>query len=172
MPSAAGEPEPAHAAQQNGLRWLWLSGLVLLLDQISKHYAELNLALYQPVKVMPSLNFTLMYNEGAAFSFLSSAGGWQRWLFSALAAVVSIGIVWWLKRTGPNEKTLATSLALILGGALGNLSDRLLYGHVVDFLDVYYADWHWPAFNIADSAITIGAALMLVDSFFGRREET
>ena len=167
MPSggdAASEP-----VGNGALRWLWLSSLVVLLDQLSKQLAEHYLTLYQPVALMPSFNFTLMYNEGAAFSFLSDAGGWQRWLFSLLAAAVSLAIIWWLKGLDGREKTLAAALALILGGALGNLWDRLQYGHVVDFLDLYYAGWHWPAFNIADAAISIGAVLMVFDSLFGAR---
>jgi signal peptidase II len=130
--------------------------------------AEHFLSLYQPLPVMPSFNLTLMYNQGAAFSFLSDAGGWQRWLFALIAFAVSVALLWWLKRLDRREKRLAIALALILGGALGNLIDRLLLGHVVDFLDVYYADWHWPAFNIADSAISAGAVLMVIDSLFGR----
>ena len=166
MPS---REQPGREVRHGALRWLWLAALVVLLDQISKQLAEQSLTLHQPVAVMPSLNFTLMYNQGAAFSFLSDAGGWQRWLFSALAGGISIAIVWWLKGMERGEKVLAAALALVLGGALGNLLDRLLYGHVVDFLDVYYADWHWPAFNIADSAITVGAVLMVLDSLFGQR---
>jgi len=143
---------------------------VVMLDQLSKQLAEQWLHLYQPVPLLPSFNLTLMYNEGAAFSFLSDAGGWQRWLFAALAFTISLAIIWWLKGLQRREKRLAIALALILGGAVGNLIDRLLYGHVVDFLDVYYADWHWPAFNIADAAISVGAVLMVLDALFGTHE--
>jgi len=167
MPSAA--VSTVDGARRGALRWLWLSLLVVLLDQVSKQLAEHYLLLHQSVSIMPSFNFTLMYNPGAAFSFLSDAGGWQRWLFSGLAAAVSIAIASWLKTMDGRQNTLAAALALILGGALGNLVDRLLYGHVVDFVDLYYAGWHWPAFNIADAAITLGAALMVVDALFARR---
>jgi signal peptidase II len=106
-----------------------------------------------------------VHNTGAAFSFLSEAGGWQRWLFAGLAVAISTAIAVWLTRLKKHETLLAVALALILGGAVGNLIDRLVYGYVIDFLDVYYESWHWPAFNIADSAITLGVMLMLVESF-------
>ena len=115
---------------------------------------------------------TLMHNTGAAFSFLSDAGGWQRWFLSAVAIGVSVFLVIWLKRLTDTQKLQATALALILGGAIGNVIDRLWLGHVVDFIQVYYDEWYWPAFNIADSAITIGAVLILYDSFFGDVEKS
>ena len=155
------------SVRQGALKWMWLSVLVVLLDQTSKQLAEHFLHLYQPLSLLPSFNLTLMYNKGAAFSFLSDAGGWQRWLFVALAFTISLAIVWWIKGLDQRQWRLAAALALILGGALGNLIDRLLYGHVIDFLDLYYADWHWPAFNVADSAITVGAVLMVIDSLLG-----
>lgn len=164
---AEGSPEVAPG--WGALPWVWLSALVVLLDQVSKQLAERYLEFLQPMPLLPSFNLTLVYNQGAAFSFLSDAGGWQRWLFSGLALLISLVILGWMKGLKRREKRLAIALALILGGALGNLIDRLLYGHVVDFLDVYYADWHWPAFNIADSAITVGAVLMVVDALFGQR---
>lgn len=173
MPEANGARQadtPIETVPQRGaLQWMWLSALVILLDQVSKQLAEAFLDFQQPLPLLPSFNLTLMYNQGAAFSFLSDAGGWQRWLFAALALLISLAIVWWMKGLDRRERRLAVALALILGGALGNLIDRLLYGYVVDFLDVYYADWHWPAFNIADSAITVGAALMVIDSLFGQQ---
>jgi signal peptidase II len=113
-----------------------------------------------------------VHNTGAAFSFLSDAGGWQRWLFAGLAVGMSIVISVWLTRLKPNETFIAIALSLILGGAIGNLVDRLAYGYVIDFLDIYYGNWHWPAFNIADSAITVGVVLMLIDSFTSKTEET
>ena len=113
-----------------------------------------------------------MHNTGAAFSFLSDAGGWQRWLFAGLAVGMSVVISVWLTRLKENETLIAVALSLILGGAIGNLIDRLAYGYVIDFLDVYYETWHWPAFNIADSAITVGVVLMLIDSFKPKLEET
>ena len=146
------------------LRWLWLSLLVIGLDQVSKQLAESSLMVFETIPVIPFLNLTLAYNEGAAFSFLSDQGGWQRWLFAGLAMVVTLILIGWLGRL-KSEKILAISLSLVIGGAVGNLIDRLLYGHVIDFIDVYYQQWHWPAFNIADSAISIGVVLMLLDAF-------
>ena len=152
-------------------RWLGLSGLVILLDQVSKFAAEHWLTPYEPLAVLPSVNLTLLYNPGAAFSFLAGAGGWQRWLFVALAVAVSAALLVWLWRLRPGERLLGLALSLVLGGAVGNLVDRLLHGHVVDFIDLYWRDWHWPAFNVADSAITVGAVLLLVDGLFGARKE-
>lgn len=144
-------------------KWLWVSGLVIVLDQASKAVAGSLLEAYQPVAVLPCFNLTLMYNTGAAFSFLSDASGWQRWFFSIVAVVVSTIIIAWMYRLRPDERWQAAALALILGGALGNLIDRLLLGHVVDFIQLYYDRWYWPAFNIADSAITVGAAMLVFD---------
>ncbi|MFA6052887.1 MAG: signal peptidase II [Methylobacter sp.] len=151
------------------LKWLWLSLLALILDQASKLAVDGVMQLYQSIPIMPYFNLTYVHNTGAAFSFLSEAGGWQRWFFAGLALVISIVIAFWLARLKRHETLLAIALALVLGGAIGNLIDRLVYGYVIDFLDVYYQDWHWPAFNIADSAITLGVILMLAESFgFGR----
>lgn len=154
------------------LKWLWLSFVVLVLDQITKLAIAANMQLYQSIQVLPFFNLTYVHNTGAAFSFLSEAGGWQRWFFAVLAFVISVVITVWLARLKRHETLLAVSLALVLGGAVGNLIDRLAYGYVIDFLDVYYQDWHWPAFNIADSAITIGVALMIAESFgIGKKGE-
>lgn len=147
------------------LKWLWLSFLALILDQWSKQIVDGSMQLYQSIPVIPYFNLTYVHNTGAAFSFLSQAGGWQRWFFAALALTVSVVITIWLARLKKHETLLAVALSLVLGGAVGNLIDRLLYGYVIDFLDVYYQEWHWPAFNIADSAITIGVMLMLAESF-------
>ena len=152
------------------LKWLWLSGLMVVLDQISKVWVDLNLGLHQSIPIMPSFSITYAHNYGAAFSFLSEAGGWQRWFFAVLAIAVSVGIVIYLKKLKPEEKLLALSLSLILGGAIGNIIDRVIYGYVIDFLDVYYDVYHWPIFNIADSAITIGVGLMLIESFMEKDE--
>ncbi|MGD7034759.1 signal peptidase II [Methylotuvimicrobium buryatense] len=153
-------------------KWLWLSFVVLVLDQVTKLAVAANMQLYQSIQVLPFFNLTYVHNTGAAFSFLSEAGGWQRWFFAVLAFVISVVITVWLARLKRHETLLAVSLALVLGGAVGNLIDRLAYGYVIDFLDVYYQDWHWPAFNIADSAITIGVALMIAESFgFGKKDE-
>jgi len=149
------------------LKFLWISVLVIVLDQLTKYMASSMLMYARPVAVMPLFNFTLLHNMGAAFSFLDSAGGWQRWFFTVVAIGVSIFLVQWLNRLTKQEKLQAVALTLILGGAIGNVIDRIRLGYVVDFLDFYYARWHFPAFNIADSAITIGAALLIYDSLFG-----
>ena len=153
------------------MNWLWISSLVVVLDQITKHIADSNLDLRVPVEVFLGLNMTLCYNKGAAFSFLSNAGGWQRWFLMAISFVISLVLVFWLRNVEKNRKSLAWGLALILGGAIGNLIDRTLYGYVIDFIDVYYDYWHWPAFNIADSAITIGAGLLILDMFTYKETE-
>jgi len=147
------------------LKWLGLSLLVIILDQVSKLAISGTMQLYQSIPVMPFFKLTYVHNTGAAFSFLSEAGGWQRWFFAALALVISGVIAVWLARLKHDETLLAVALSLVLGGAIGNLIDRLVYGYVIDFLDVYYQTWHWPAFNVADSAITIGVILMLMESF-------
>lgn len=148
------------------LKWLWLSVVVVALDQWSKYLVTDSLQLFQSIPLMPSLNLVLVHNSGAAFSFLSDAGGWQRWFFTVVAVVVSIVIVVWMARLKQGERWLAVALSLILGGALGNVWDRIVHGYVVDFVDVYYGDWHWPAFNVADSAIMVGAALLIIDALF------
>ena len=150
------------------LKWLWLSLAVIVLDQLTKYLATDLLVYAEPVAVVPFFNLTLLHNTGAAFSFLSEAGGWQRWFFSVMAIGVSLGITVWLSRLESKERWLAIALALVVGGALGNLWDRLYFGYVVDFLQVYYERWYFPAFNIADSAIFIGAVMLLIDGFFGK----
>ncbi len=147
------------------LKWLNLSAVVIVLDQLSKWLMTSWLDQHQTVPVLPSFNLTLAHNYGAAFSFLASAGGWQRWFFVILAVAVSLVLIIWLKKLQHHARLEAASLALILGGAIGNVIDRLIYGYVVDFLDVYYGSYHWPAFNIADSAICVGAVLLIFDSF-------
>ena len=147
------------------VKWLWLSLLAVILDQGTKLAIASSMQLYESIQVMPFFKLTYVHNTGAAFSFLSEAGGWQRWFFAGLALVISTVIAVWLTRLKQHETLMAVALALVLGGAVGNLIDRLAYGYVIDFLDVYYDAWHWPAFNIADSAITLGVILMLVESF-------
>jgi signal peptidase II len=151
------------------LRWLWLSGGVVALDQASKFLASRLLVLHDPVPVLPLFNLTLAHNTGAAFSFLRGAGGWQRWLFSILAVAVSVAIVFWIRRLPATARWTAAALALVLGGALGNLWDRLAHGYVVDFIDLYYGPWHFPTFNLADSAISVGAAMLLLELFLPQR---
>ncbi len=148
------------------MHWLWLSVTVFLLDQWTKHLAGTLLQYGAPVPVFPGFNLTLVHNTGAAFSLLHDAGGWQRAFFILLAAGISVFLVLWLVRLPRGKHWLAAALALILGGAVGNLCDRLLLGHVVDFIDVYWRSWHWPAFNIADSAIFVGAVMLAIDAFW------
>lgn len=147
------------------LVWLWLSALVIVVDQVTKRVIDSAMQLHQTIELIPYFQLTYMRNQGAAFSFLSGAGGWQRWFFIGLAIVASVFIFVWLRKLDPSRRREAVAWALVLGGALGNLIDRILYGYVIDFLDVYVGDWHWPAFNVADSAITVGVALLLLDSF-------
>ena len=153
-------------------QWGWISLLVILLDQASKIAADAYLAYYQPVSIIPMFNLTLMYNKGAAFSFLSDAGGWQRWFFMTVSLAISIVLIIWLNKLKASQKLQTVSIALILGGAIGNLIDRSIYGYVIDFLDVYYQHYHWPAFNIADSAIFVGAVLLIIDSFKNHEENS
>jgi signal peptidase II len=146
--------------------WLLMSALIVVLDLWTKGLATETLTLYRPLEQTSWLNMTLAHNYGAAFSFLSDAGGWQRWLFTGLASVVTLVLIVWLLRLPATDKLTAAALGLIIGGAVGNLIDRINNGYVVDFIDVYYRDWHWPAFNLADSAITGGVILLLIDGVF------
>ena len=142
------------------LRYLALATTTLLLDQLSKWSALSNLQMGVPEPVLPFFNWLLLFNPGAAFSFLAQGSGWQRWFFIILGLVACVYIIYLLRKS-LSEKLLCIALSLILGGALGNVLDRIMYGAVVDFIDLHYANWHWPAFNIADSAICIGAALII-----------
>lgn len=153
------------------LPWLWLSLLVFVLDQASKLYFEGVLRLYQQIEIVPGLfSWTLAYNTGAAFSFLAGESGWQRWLFALIAVAVSAVLVVWLRRLQSAETWLAVALALVLGGAVGNLFDRVAYGHVIDFILVHWQDrWFFPAFNLADSAITVGAIMLALDMFISKK---
>jgi len=150
------------------MAWAWLlfSVIIVVLDLWTKQIATESLTLYRPIEINTWLNMTLAHNYGAAFSFLSDAGGWQRWLFTGLASVVTVVLVIWLLRLPANEKLTAAALSLVIGGAVGNLIDRIMNGYVVDFIDVFYQGHHWPAFNLADSAITGGVILLLVDGIF------
>ena len=149
----------------SGLKWLWLSILFIIIDQVTKQYAVANIDLYERIAVTPFFNFTYAQNPGAAFSFLADQPGWQRWFFTAIALVASIIFIVWMAKTPKQNKMLSIAFALLLSGAVGNLIDRVLFGYVIDFLDFYYKSYHWPAFNVADSAIFIGAVLMILDSF-------
>ena len=145
--------------------WLWLSLFVIAFDQATKFLVNRFLELYERVEVLPVLDFTLLHNTGAAFSMLANASGWQRTFFIALGLVVSIALVVWMWRLPRGEKMLPLALSLIVGGALGNVIDRVAHGYVIDFIHVHWGASYFPAFNIADSAITIGAALLILDAF-------
>lgn len=144
--------------------WLLLSLVAVVLDQFSKLWIDTHFRLHETLNVLPGMDLTYVRNQGAAFSFLSEAGGWQRWFFVILAVSASIAITWHLLLLDKQRQREACGWSLVLGGAIGNLIDRLAYGYVIDFIDVYYQQWHWPAFNIADSAITLGIALLLIDA--------
>ena len=156
----------------NPTRWLWLSALVILLDQISKQVAEAQLIAHQTVKLFSWFDWFLTYNTGAAFSFLAGAGGWQRWFFTIAAIVISLIIFFWIRKLPADEKLTALSLSLILGGAIGNVIDRILFGHVIDFIRVWLGSYPWPAFNLADSAISLGAVMLIISSFTGSKKNS
>lgn len=151
-------------------KWLFISGIIVVIDQITKQLAENSLQLYERIAIMPFFNLTLAYNEGAAFSFLADAGGWQRWFFVTLTLVICTVLIAWLKKT--DNKIEQWAISLVLAGAIGNnLIDRLLFGHVIDFLDFYYDTHHWPAFNVADMAISGGVALFILATFIHKPVE-
>ncbi len=150
---------------ETGLRFSWIAIIAFILDQWSKVSVVNGMDLYESIQITGFFNLTYVHNYGAAFSFLYDAGGWQRYFLSAIALIVSGLIIWWLKQTARNQVLLPVAFAFILGGALGNVFDRIVHGYVIDFLDFYYATYHWPAFNIADSSIFIGAALLIIDMF-------
>ena len=156
----------------HSLRWAWyaLAAVIIVLDQLSKYWVQISFFEYERINLLPILDFTLVYNKGAAWSFFSEAGGWQRWLFTAISAVVSVVLVIWIHRLVAVQKLLLIALTLILAGAVGNLIDRVLLGKVVDFVLFYYDGHYFPAFNVADSAITVGAIFMLADVFWGPSE--
>ncbi len=147
------------------LAWYGLAALVIVLDQFTKVIATQELSYGIPVVITSFFNFTLAHNYGAAFSFLSEAGGWQRWFFGVIAVVVSTVLAVWINRIEVGKRWEPVALALVLGGAIGNLYDRITLGYVVDFIVVHYQHYAWPAFNIADSAICVGAAMLIIDIF-------
>jgi signal peptidase II len=158
------------ALAQSGLIWLWLALIGLVIDQATKLYVLANFKLHESVNVLPFFDFTYVQNKGAAFSFLSSAGGWQRWFFTIIAVSISGLLIYWLRGLHKSQKSLSIAYCLVLSGALGNLIDRLSYGFVVDFLDVYYKTHHWPIFNVADMAICCGAFLIILDAFLNKED--
>ena len=153
------------AFNNSGLRWLWLTLICLILDQVTKQLVVGSFELYESVSVLPIFSITYVQNLGAAFSFLADQGGWQRWFFTAIAAIASIVFIVWLAKTPRSQTILSIAFALMLSGAVGNLIDRAMFGYVIDFIDFHWSGKHFPAFNVADSMIFIGAALMILDSF-------
>lgn len=147
------------------MKWFFWAFSVVVFDQVTKWLCTLYLSAITPIKVLPGFDLILRHNTGAAFSFLAEASGWQRWFFVGLALVIGLMIILWLQRLPENKKLEGMGLSLILGGAIGNVIDRILYGHVVDFIVLYYKEWQWPAFNIADSAICIGVFLFAMSLF-------
>lgn len=162
------------SAKDSGLRWLWLAILVLMLDIGSKFWVmnSIGYGWENRIEVLPFFNLLYVHNYGAAFSFLSDAGGWQRWFFSAIALGVSGVLIFWMRSLAASNKMLNIGYALMVGGALGNLFDRLYHGYVIDFLDFYVGANHWPAFNFADMAICMGAGLLVIDTFLTSRTQT
>jgi len=150
--------------KSTGLCWLWVTVIILLLDRTTKYFAQKYLLAYYALPILPSFNLTLSFNKGAAFSFLNSAAGWQVWFFGCIAAIVSVGLIIALSRISSRNRLLCIALSLIVGGALGNLWDRITYGYVIDFIQLYLSDYYWPTFNIADSAICLGAMLLLLNA--------
>ncbi|HEB60031.1 MAG TPA: lipoprotein signal peptidase [Gammaproteobacteria bacterium] len=151
----------------NGLRWLWITALVVVFDQWSKHLADTRLAYGVPNEIFPGFNLTLAYNRGASWGFLHGASGWQRWLFVGLTVFICVVLINWLRRLPADARWLAASFTFIIGGALGNVWDRLQLGYVVDFIQVVFGSWPFPTFNIADSAISIGAVMLIIDYLRG-----
>lgn len=155
--------------KETGLRWLWLTLLALIADQVTKQWVIRVFELGESINVMPLFNLTYVRNYGAAFSFLADAGGWQKWFFTAIALGVSGLLLWWLRQCKREQVLLPVAFCLILSGAIGNVTDRLIYDYVIDFLDFYYQQWHFPAFNVADSAIFVGAVLLIYDAFVNKQ---
>ncbi|NHA14906.1 signal peptidase II [Thioalkalivibrio sp. XN279] len=154
------------------LRWLWLSVVIVAADQVTKWLVTQNLALYERIELLPVLGLTHLHNTGAAFSFLADAGGWQRWFFIAIAVLVTVLVCFWLSRMpARGQGWLAAALALVVGGAVGNVIDRVAHGYVIDFISVHWERSFFPAFNVADSAITVGAAILIIDSFYESRRK-
>lgn len=156
---------------RRAMLWYALAAMVIVSDLLTKAWAQSSFEYANPVEVTPFFDWLLLYNYGAAFSFLSDEGGWQRWFFSAIAAAVSFMLVLWLARVRPEQRWEPIALALILGGALGNLYDRLTLGYVVDFISLHYQQHRWPSFNIADSAICAGAVMLLLDLWRSKETE-
>ena len=153
------------------LKYLWISLIVIIADQATKWIANTQLVYHQKVEVMAYFDWFLSYNKGAAFSFLADAGGWQRWFLMILATIISVALFLWIKKLKDDEKLAAIALALILGGAIGNIIDRVILGYVIDFIQVWLGTYPWPAFNIADSAISVGAVILILSGMKKPYEE-
>ncbi len=158
--------------KKSGLFWLWISALVLVLDQWTKSIASSSLEMYVPNKINDFLNFTLMHNKGVAFSILADQSGWQRYFITVVASAIVIWLLYWLVKNTRAQKLQNVALVLVIGGALGNIWDRVMLGYVVDFIELHYKGYYWPAFNIADSAISVGAVLLIIDAFKNKDEST
>lgn len=156
--------------KQTGLKFLILTLILVVIDQVTKSVIFNSLALYEDITILPIFDITHVHNYGAAFSFLSDAGGWQRYFFTCIAIMISVLIIYWMYKTPKEQKLLLTSYALILSGAIGNVWDRIQLGYVIDFLHFYYQGWHFPAFNVADIAISCGAFLMILDAWFEHKQ--
>ncbi len=158
---------------RSALVWLWLSAIVIVLDLAIKYWADAVLPYGVAHPQLPVFDLTLLYNKGAAFSFLAGAGGWQRWFFAVIAIGVSIVLLVWLARTQRAQRWLGCSLALVLGGAIGNLYDRIVHGYVIDYISLHYDRYYFPAFNLADAAITVGAIMLIIDMlWFAEADKT
>ena len=156
--------------KKSGWLYLWVSALVLVIDQWSKYLASSQLELYVPNKITEFFNLTLMHNEGVAFSILASQSGWQRYFIAVVASAIVIWLLYWLYQNNKSLKLQNTALVLVIGGALGNIWDRVYWGYVVDFIELHYGGYYWPAFNVADSAIFLGAVLLIIDAFKNREQ--
>ncbi len=153
------------------LKYLWITALVIIVDQVTKWLANTELVYHQAVGVFPYFEWYLSYNSGAAFSFLADAGGWQRWFFLVLASIISLVILFWIKKLRDDEKAAAIALCLILGGAIGNVIDRAVLGYVIDFIQVWLGSYPWPAFNVADSSIFVGAAILIISGMINPQDK-
>ena len=157
---------------QTGWKLLWLSVVVVILDQWSKAVASNQLALYIPQKITSFFNLTLMHNEGVAFSILADQSGWQRYFIAIVASLIVVWLLYWLYQNRSNQRLQNTALVLVIGGAIGNIWDRIVLGYVVDFIELHYQQYYWPAFNLADSAICLGAVLLIIDAIKNRHENS
>ncbi|TDR18427.1 signal peptidase II [Marinicella litoralis] len=158
--------------KKSGFIWLWISALVLVLDQWTKSLASAALELYVPNKITEFFNLTLMHNKGVAFSILADQSGWQRYFISVVASLIVVWLLFWLIKNKKVQKLQNVGLALVIGGALGNIWDRVVLGYVVDFVELHYQGYYWPAFNVADAAISVGAVLLIIDAFKNKDESS